>query len=131
MKDELTVRVNAHVRYWEDSRINGTYDDATSPKMPCVSEDGEYWQPVIDVHNGHIDNWTDGIEAKIHYKVCDECGIVIADGETVIYDDMDYVPGFLCPEEEGYGDYIIMNIDDKGYIKLWDKDGVKEFLENL
>lgn len=132
--DRLIVKVVAHVRYWEDGEIDGVDDDPGNPKMPCVAGvfcDSEkwYWCPIIDVETGQIMNWEKGLEASIHYKVCDECGLTIMKGDNVLYDDEDYVPEFLCPKEEGYGDYIIMDIDKEGYIKDWRKTDVIEFLD--
>jgi hypothetical protein len=132
-QDRMLVKVHAHVRYWEDSDVNGEEDDNNNPKMPCVTGiyDGSgrlFWCPIIDVETGQIINWENGVEASIHYKVCDECGITIVKGIGTLYDDEDYVPGFLCPKEEGYGDYIIMDIDKDGFIKDWDKSKVYDFL---
>ena len=133
--DMMMVKVVAHVRYWEDSEINGVDDDNNNPKMPCVTgiydrSGRRFWCPFIDVETGRIINWEKGVEASIHYKVCDECGLTIMKGDTVLYEDEDYVPEFLCPKEEGYGDYIIMDIDGEGFIKNWDKSKVYDFIFN-
>ena len=37
----------------------------------------------------------------------------------------------MSPKEEGYGDYIIMDVDDNGMIKNWSKDDVIEWLKEL
>ena len=60
------------------------------------------------------------------YKVCDEfaCDLLDADRKKV-YSYEGYVPDFMCPREEGYGDYIDMWIDEEGFIKDWDKNLVK------
>lgn len=130
--DMLIVKVVAHVGYWEDGEINGADDDQDNPKMPCVTgiNDGIgwYWCPLIDVETGRIINWEKGVEASIHYKVSDECGLIIMKGVNVLYEDEDYVPEFLCPKEEGYGDYIIMDVDSEGFIKNWRNTDVIEFL---
>ena len=39
-----------------------------------------------------------------------------------------YVPRIMCPEGSGYGDYVIMNIDENGKIDKW-KINLDEFLE--
>lgn len=132
------VKVCAHVRYWEDSEINGVEDNPKDPKMPCIGErpddspctisNGLFWQPIIDVETGQIINWEKDIVADIHYKVCDECGITILKNGNILYKDEDYVPDFLCPKEKGYGDYIIMDVDNDGFIKDWDKTEVYDFL---
>ena len=122
------IDVYARVRYFEDGKVNGEVDDNENPKMPCVSFD--CWEPRIDIATGQIINWEKGVTADIYYKVCDECRISIVAGENILYDEEDYVPDFLCPDEEGYGDYIIMSIDADGYINNWNKDNsVEKFLE--
>ena len=125
---KLTIEVSAHVRYWEDSDVNGEEDDPNEPKIPF--KEGELWCPVIDVETGQIIDWSSGTTASISYKVCDECGIrIIGNDAVVLYEDEDYVPKFLYPKGEGYGDYILMDIDESGFIQGWDKDKVKSFLD--
>lgn len=128
---EVVVHVRAFVRYWEDAVVNGEQDDAMGLNMPCVTVglDATCWAPKIDVESGQILNWESGTEASIHYKVCDECELTIMKGNTVLYDGDGYVPDFLCPKSEGYGDYIIMDIDSNGFIKNWDMNKVYEFLD--
>lgn len=98
--------------------------------MPCAEYIGEqnrtfraydwHWKPIIDIDNGRIINWADGITASIHYKVCDEFSCdLIDDGNNVIYSYEGYVPRCMCPKENGYGDYIIMDIDSNGVIQKW------------
>lgn len=113
-----TVRVNAFVRYWEDALVNGK-EDVNGTLIPCREED--IWMPIIDLKTGKIKNWKIGATAKVHYKICDE-GIYIfldEDGE-VVYNLEGYVPSLLCPKENGYGDYIIMDVDENGQIDGWD-----------
>ena len=43
-------------------------------------------------------------------------------GEVVLSAEDEYVPSTLCPKESGYGDYIIMDIDENGMIADWDFD---------
>ena len=111
--------VKASVRYWEDSKINGVEDTENGDNMPC--KQGDLWCPEINIETGIIENWEIGKTANIHYKVSDCCGWVIQDSnERVIYfQDDGYVPDTLCPAERGYGDYIIMNIDENGQIDKW------------
>lgn len=47
----------------------------------------------------------------------------------MVIDGDGYVPDFLCPKSEGYGDYIIMDIDSNGFIKNWDMNKVYKFLD--
>lgn len=134
--DATTILVNANVRYWDDGEINGVDDHPTMPTMPCAvkGEDGYRWMPIIDIETGQIRNWRKGTTAEIYYKVCDEFECRIIDekgGERCLIKDYEgYVPEFMCPKDRGYGDYIIMDIDENGYIQDWDKEAVLEFIEN-
>jgi hypothetical protein len=40
----------------------------------------------------------------------------------VVYSKDGYVPEIMCPEGNGYGDYIIMKVNENGYIANWDAD---------
>lgn len=123
---ELTeLRVKASVRYWEDAEVNGTED--TEGNIPC--REGDNWCPVIDIDSGKIKNWTIGVTAKIHYKVCDCCAWELYDdnGTFVVGENDGYVPNTLCPAGSGYGDYIKMYVDENGQIEGW-KFEIDDFL---
>lgn len=113
-----TLEVEAGVRYWEDTTVNGVEDEA-GDLIPF--REGELWKPVIDVELGKIINWPAGTKADVHYKVCDSGNYYLKDskGNTVLSIESDYVPQILCPKENGYGDYIIMDIDENGVIANW------------
>lgn len=115
--DIKTVLVEAHVRYWEDATINGAADE-DGTLTPCRK--GELWCPEIDIDSGIIINWTKGVTADIHFKVCDAGSYYLkdAEGRVVLTRDNDYVPNNLIPGE--YGDYIIMTIDENGKIAEWE-----------
>ena len=114
------LRVKANVRYWDDSQLDG--EDDTEGNMPCAL-DG-LWCPEIDIEKGIIFNWKEGSTAEIHYKVSDECGWELIDKDLNIALSVEdgYVPDTLCPKGDGYGDYIIMNIDENGKIENWNFD---------
>jgi len=124
------LKVIAHVRYWEDAEVNGVDENENDPHIPCRAAT-ELWCPEIDVNTGRILNWEQGVTASVHYKVCDECEIEYYVGNTLICnnDGYWYCPDFLCPEDNGYGDYIIMDIDGDGYIQGWDVSLVDDWLE--
>lgn len=116
-----TLEVNAGVLYWEDSSINGVYDTEEGDNIPC--KDGDRWKPVIDIDKGIITNWEKGKTASIHYKVCDDGTYTLKDDKgNVIEDRNGYVPNIMRPADEGYGDYIIMNVDENGVIENWEPD---------
>jgi hypothetical protein len=113
------LHVEAGVRYWEDTTVNGEEDH--KKLIPCVS--GEVWKPIIDIDTGQITNWISGFTADVHYKVCDQGRYTLFDEDGIQITSIDgYVPTCMCPKECGYGDYIIMEIDKDGFIKDWKFD---------
>lgn len=123
-----TLAIAANVRYWEDATINGV-EDKEGTLTPC--KDGDLWKPVIDIDNGIIQNWEQGTTASIHFKICDAGSYYLndEDGNTVLSIEENYVPKIACPKENGYGDYIIMDIDENGQIANW-KQNIDDFLED-
>lgn len=119
MKAEL-LKVSAGVRYWEDATVNGQ-EDTEGTLIPF--KNGDYWEPVINIDSGLIEGWPEGTTASIHYKVCDDGIYAITDKNGLVATKKDgYVPDCLSPEEDGFGDYIIMEVDEKGQIKGWEPD---------
>lgn len=112
--------VKAGVRYWEDSVVNGKNDTVDGENIPCKI--GELWCPQIEIETGRILNWEQGKKAEIHYNVADCLGYEIQSekGEVVLAAEDGYVPETLAPKERGYGDYIIMDIDENGHIANWE-----------
>jgi hypothetical protein len=127
MKIELTkvvevevsaLEVEAEVRYWEDALIDGVED--TEGKIPL--RDGDCWRPIINLATGFIKDWPQGITANVHYKVCDQgqYWLLDAEGRRVAKWKGYYVPdSLLCPNGDGYGDYIILRIEQDGHINSW------------
>jgi hypothetical protein len=115
--DIKTVYVEAHVRYWEDATINGVVDE-DGTLTPCRK--GELWCPIIDIDTGIITNWTIGVTADVHLKVCDAGSYFLkdAEGNIVLSREDNYVPNCLIPGS--YGDYIEMQIDENGKIANWE-----------
>ena len=126
MKIELTVKkefdveylqVSARVRYWEDATVNDTEDESGS-LMPC--RDDDRWKPIIELETGRIVNWEQGTKADIHYKVCDDGIYTLVDAlGNEVKTIEGYVPSLMSPKEKGYGDYIIMDVDESGVIQDW------------
>ncbi len=114
------LQVNARVRYWEDATVDGV-EDKEGTLIPC--REGKSWCPKIELETGKIVNWKQGVTADIHYKVCDDGDYRILDekGEEIAKKD-GYVPETMCPGDEGFGDYIIMKVDENGMIEGWDPD---------
>lgn len=128
--------VRARVRYPEDSTLRNLpeydwiEDDANQPKMPCMSYLQErsrgsswYWCPVIELETGKIINWKQGVCASISYKVVDEFDCYITDSDDKIVARYNgYVPSFMAIDDEGYGDYVYLTINEDGYIEHWSFD---------
>lgn len=122
-----TLEIKAKVRYWEDTEINGQPDTEDGDNIPC--KEGELWKPIINIETGTIINWELGKKANVHYKVCDCCSWSINNNEGVdLIVQNEYVPNILCPKECGYGDFIIMDIDDNGVIDRWNKNLIYDLL---
>lgn len=115
--DAKILKVSAGVRYWEDARVNGV-EDEEGDLIPCRNDD--CWEPEIDIDAGQIINWKQGVTADIHYKVCDDGKYKVydSDGNLVLQKEY-YVPELMCPADKGYGDYIIMKVDENGFIQGW------------
>ena len=115
------LSVDARVRYWEDTTVNGV-EDIEGTLIPCRV--GDCWRPEIDIDSGKIINWKQGVVADIHYKVCDSGSYYIKDakGKLLLKIEDNYVPEIMCPEGNGYGDYIIMKVDETGQIQNWVAD---------
>lgn len=80
-----------------------------------------------------------GFCLNAHYKVCDDGEYVFLDENmneiiniTNEYDQY-YVPDFLSIEDEGYGDYVHINIDGEGKIEHFDKvrDKINSYFNSL
>ena len=117
-----TLQLKAKVRYWNDTEVNETPDTENGDNIPC--KNGNLWMPTIEIETGKILNWKQGVKSNVHYKVCDCCGWDLLDenNEIVLSEEDGYVPDTLCPKERGYGDYIIMDINEDGFISNFNFD---------
>ena len=129
------IDVDAHIRYPEDISFeqDGNWRDCNedNPKCPCM--DGHQWRPIININTGKIINWDAPIKCHVFAKVCDEfkCNIKGLNGEDLItYEG--YVPSFMAIEDEGYGDYIDMIVEEDGTIKDWyfSQGHIDELIDN-
>ena len=116
------LEVEAGVRYWEDATVNGV--DAQDDLPLIFGAEGDTWRIRINLNEGRIEGWPEGMEASVHYKVCDEgeYWLTDADGKRIAKWRGYYVPDeYLCPGTDGYGDYIIMGIAGDGGIAEFTK----------
>lgn len=117
---EIPVRylhARCNVRFWEDAEVDGV-EDTEGKLIPCRK--GDNWDVIIDLETGIIENWKKGIKAKVHYKVCD-AGVytLLNENREEVSEINGYVPRIMSPGDNGYGDYVIMEIDSDGKIKDW------------
>lgn len=122
MNNAKYLLVDAEPRYWEDTKVDNVVDEDGS-LIPCKKADK--WQPLIELSTGKILNWEQGKTAKVHYKVCDQGKYFLLDENKVKiakYYSF-YVPDILSPKRDGYGDYVILDINQDGLI-----DGFKNEL---
>jgi hypothetical protein len=124
------LRARCDVRYWEDATVDGERDTNGSriPLRLGTSAHNDHlgggqWDITIDLATGTIENWPHGTTANVHYKVCDQGVYDLLDAERNVVATKDgYVPGIMCPGDDGYGDYVIMSIGPDGKIKDWKVD---------
>lgn len=157
MKVKITTEVNPHIlecwigaRYWEDSKFNGKYDDEYGNFVKShfgpdfIKHDDNIDHPAkriseiyhfdflylkIDLDDGTILNWPEGITANFNYKSCDQNFFRLLDKNgSVIHQskDSEYMigPKFM----NDYGDYFVPNVDEDGNIEDYDKDEMEESL---
>ena len=86
-----------------------------------------YWAITIDLNEGKVLDWPEGFAIRTNFKVCDDGEYLFFDADknliTNITDEYDqyYVPDFLSIEDEGYGDYVYINIGPDGKIEHFDR----------
>lgn len=116
-KEVKYLRANLGVRYWEDAKVNGVVDEDGS-LIPL--KDGDLWRITVDLETGVILDWPEGVKAETHYKVADAGEYLLLDeNKELVISKYNYVPSMLCPLENGYGDYVILSIDETGKIAGW------------
>lgn len=150
IKNVKKILVSCQPCYWEDASVNGIEDVSFyetkgkgTPQIPCAEQikdepenciysDHWAWRPVINVETGQIENWNKQVDACVHYKVCDEFECIFLNEDGLIISQYDgYVPPFMYPKRDGFGDYVILDIDECGYIQHWDKQLVDNFFKKL
>lgn len=124
-----TLVVKAGVHYYEGATVNGV-EDTEGDLIPCKK--GELWCPIIDIDSGVITNWKQGVKAEVHYKVRDAGSYYLQDveGNIILSIEQDSVPKMMCPKTSGYGNYIIMDIDENGKIANW-KQTLDGFIDEV
>jgi hypothetical protein len=125
--DVRFLKVTAGIRYAEDVNVNG---EPCGDLKEIPLHDGEHWQVTIDVNTGVIENWPQGTTAGLYAKVCDDGVYSILDADRQEIKTINgYVLDCLAIGENGYGDYMIIEIDENGKIKNW-KPKFPEFVRD-
>jgi hypothetical protein len=121
-----TLSLSAYPHIWEDTFVNDMPDEHGA-LIPCRSADGITWEPIISIDTGRILHWKQGVTAEVRYKVCDECDYTLYDrmGNKVFTAKDAYVPTMLCPKENGFGDYMMFDVDADGFIQQWAPSGTE------
>lgn len=122
-----TLHTKVYPRFIEDASVNGYHELESDPKMPFLKFDDQikdyFWEVNIDIDKGQIIDWPQKTIASVYYKVCDEGSYELYDEKDKLISSMDgYVPSIMYPKAEGYGDYIIMDIDENGFIQDWNAE---------
>ena len=142
-EDIKYLKATMGVRYWNDcsySTDNGktwikaeedTEEESNKfmNAIPFVKRqdigyrESDYWDIIIDIDEGKVLNWSKDFCISTWFKVCDDGEYVFLDKDmnevvniTKEYKEY-YVPNFLSLEDEGYGDYVYIDINGQGNIK--------------
>jgi hypothetical protein len=119
----MELELKARVRYFEDCDMRDLDGVNIFSHNRIPFRIGEYWMPVIDLEKGVILNWDSKVRLKTYFKVCDECSFtIVSNGKTLFEQIDDYVPSILSIDDNGYGDYIFLTINEKGEILNWDDE---------
>ena len=84
------------------------------------------WCPVIDVNEGKVLDWPENFVLVTHFKICDQGVYVYSnydETQQIVSTDCEeyYVPDWFCDWDNGYGDYMFIQINGDGTIENWDK----------
>jgi len=117
MKTTITIQKEVDIRYIK-VEVAVRYEEENIPNDFPLRE-GDTWVATIDIDNASIIAWPKGSVGRLSMKVCDEGTYTLFDQN---FDEIktlknDYVPNSLLPGS--YGDYIDLQIDEKGKITNW------------
>ena len=128
--------VTAEMRYTENCEVNGVEEPDGSdvnepPKIFGATKDTRtgawLWVFDVDVETGKIIGWPKGMTANTYYKVVDGFKATF-NGKTY---GPDYVPNCFCLNDEGWGDYMFLTIQEDGTIKGWNRNRWEKFVKKL
>lgn len=114
-----SIFIDIHIRY-----VGG--DDGDIPAdFPLL--EGNQWLAIVDIDTGKIHDWPQGDARHMHVKVCDAGIYTLYDSDGCELARLSgYVPHGIVPGD--YGDYVILDINEYGFITNWPKNpNVEEF----
>ena len=146
LKAKMGIRYFIGYEYSEDNGktwVKAEEDDDETDKkfrehLPLV-DDENYWTIHIDLVNGKVLDWPKDFCVRTYFKICDDGEYSFLDelGEEIInltkeYDQY-YVPIFLSLEDDGYGDYVYININGDGSIEHFNKmkDRIECYIDDV
>ena len=115
-KEISFLEIDVEPRYWEDFVFNGVQCD--DDDITIWGRKKNEWHLTFDLKTGRVLDWIEGNTFDIYSKVCDAGIYYLLDKDKKrIFRRDGYVPEGVCHGDNGYGDYIIMKINEKGYIE--------------
>ncbi len=117
MKAIVTIKKEVDIKFLQLD-VNVRYADEDMP-YDFPFREGDSWKPKIDIDQGLIIDWPNGVTGDFYMKVCDMGSYYLLDKNDYCRASIenDYVPNRLIPGD--YGDYIEMKIDGTGKITNW------------
>lgn len=87
----------------------------------------------INIDTGEILEWPKGNTLSIYAKVRDEgiYSLIDNNGNSIKNIEYEYVPDGLDIEEEGYGDYVIFNVNSEGIIENFNGEQIVNWVLNI
>ena len=122
------LKIDIPVRYEDDDIPFGfpfmiKQDDLDKEKCERWIHYGDHdrWIATVDLDSHKLIGWPEGKKGEFYTKVCDEgfYYLLDAEGNVIISIEQSYVPNKLIPPDDGYGDYINIEIDETGVITNW------------
>lgn len=112
-----------HIPFWNDDdhpfTIAGKDVEETLPFVTGYVDGSEEIIWNIDIETGEVLEWN-GNAVSVFDKLRDNGTYELVIDDEVIRTLEDYVPDFCCIGENGYNDYIRLDVDAGGHILGWD-----------
>lgn len=113
----MKITVNKPVEIEVDSitlDVPIRYEDDREYYQDCYGYSDGQLVLTIDLETGRIKGYPKGQPREVHTKVCDEGTYTLNRNGLPMFIRQCYVPSFLPGQH--YGDYIILHIDENGYV---------------